>query len=305
MDDAQLQAFDRIMREGSFGRAARALGISQPAISARIQNLEHETGHPLFIRGRRGPALTHFGEAFLPYVRRALAVLDEGIEAARETGQGGRGRITLGSIESLAGGFLASAIARFATRYPRIELFVQTGHSDQVVTMLDDGLVKLGLVTWPLLDERIVPLLRFREPLILVTYPGHALANDGPWTLDDAVALAQPFLLVRWGSPFNDAIGRVLEGNERMLELPTWTIRELLLRGVGAAFLTRTLIERELRDGTLVEVPVEQPHALARESALISLRQPSLPAAASAFIDTLRLEAGPLSLRDEPRPQRA
>src|SRR2546427_466487 len=82
MDREQLAAFDRIAREGSFTRAAISLGIGQPAISARIQALEEQVGGTLFTRGRR-IALTTLGESFLPFARRALEVLGEGIEAAR------------------------------------------------------------------------------------------------------------------------------------------------------------------------------------------------------------------------------
>ena len=82
MDREQLATFDRIAREGSFTRAAIALGIGQPAISARIQALEEQVGGTLFTRGRR-IALTALGESFLPFARRALEVLGEGIEAAR------------------------------------------------------------------------------------------------------------------------------------------------------------------------------------------------------------------------------
>src|SRR5437667_222008 len=82
MDIDQLTAFDRVVREGSFSRAALALGIGQPAVSARMAALESAVGGALFTRGRR-IALTALGESFLPYARRALEVLAGGLEAAR------------------------------------------------------------------------------------------------------------------------------------------------------------------------------------------------------------------------------
>src|SRR5687768_15329609 len=107
MDIEQLRAFDRIVREGSFSRAAQVLDIAQPTISARIRMLEQAVGGALFVRRGRRLALTEVGESFLPYARRALSVLAEGVEAARLTQEGQRGRLTLGVIESLTGGFLA------------------------------------------------------------------------------------------------------------------------------------------------------------------------------------------------------
>src|SRR5438105_4811026 len=78
----QLVAFDRIAREGTFSRAAVALGLGQPAVSARILALEDAVGGSLFVRGRK-LRLTALGESFLPYARRALEVLREGAEASR------------------------------------------------------------------------------------------------------------------------------------------------------------------------------------------------------------------------------
>src|SRR6478672_6817473 len=104
MDWQQLVTFERIVREGSFNRAARALNLSQAAISGRIQALEAEIGGPLFIRGGRRVTLTEAGENFLPYARRALAVIAEGMEAARGIHAGQRGRVSLGAIDSVVDG---------------------------------------------------------------------------------------------------------------------------------------------------------------------------------------------------------
>src|SRR6476646_9757409 len=87
MDVDQLLSFERVVREGSFTRAALSLGIGQPAVSARIQALEAELGGPVFTRGRR-VALTALGETFLPFARRATELLATGVEAARLTRTG-------------------------------------------------------------------------------------------------------------------------------------------------------------------------------------------------------------------------
>jgi DNA-binding transcriptional LysR family regulator len=76
MDIDQLRAFERIVREGSFSRAARALDITQPTISARIAALERTLGGRLFSRGGRNLTLTERVEQFLPYARRVLEVLE-------------------------------------------------------------------------------------------------------------------------------------------------------------------------------------------------------------------------------------
>src|SRR5690349_1538465 len=110
IDTGQLQAFERIVRERSFSRAARTLDIAQPTISERIRALERAVGGPLFVRGvrgapqggsrgGRGAELTDLGAEFLPYASRALEVLASGVEAALQAQAGERGHVSIGVLE--------------------------------------------------------------------------------------------------------------------------------------------------------------------------------------------------------------
>ncbi|HZU69039.1 MAG TPA: LysR family transcriptional regulator [Ktedonobacteraceae bacterium] len=297
MDIDQLQAYERIVRDGSFSRAARALNITQPTISARIQALEQEVGGKLFTRAGRKVALTERGESFLPYARRALEVLAEGVEAAQLTQEGKRGRVTVGTIESLAGGFLASSIASFHDTHPKVDFFVRTGHSDQVVEMLYDGVVKLGLISWPLFNPDLIPLLHFREPLILVAPAGSSLIGRGTVTLTEAQRAKGHLLKVQWqwGPPVNITLLRITEQMSPMVELPFETVRHLLLDGIGAAFLTRALVAEDLKSGRLVEVEVADLPPAYRESALVYLaHRGPLNAVLADFVEVMREEAGEL-----------
>jgi DNA-binding transcriptional LysR family regulator len=297
MDIDQLLAFERIVREGSFSRAARSLDITQPTISARIQSLEQAVGGPLFVRGGRRIVLTERGESFLPYARRALEVLGAGIEAAQLTQVGQRGRVTVGTLPSLAGGFLASAIARFHTAHPEVEIFVRTGHSGQIVEMLRDGVVKVGLITAPLLNPDLTALLDFREPLVLVVPAGHPLARQGPVTLRDVEQAGRPFLLVRWGPSMNPVLARIDLQAGPVVEVPIETVRHLLWRGIGTAFLTRTLVMDDLAAGRLIEVEVRDLAPLFRESTLVRpARGAMLSAATADFVHVLQEESEALGL---------
>src|SRR5438445_13420922 len=125
MDIAQLAAFDRVARAGSFSRAAISLGIGQPAVSSRIQNLEDAMGGALFRRGRR-ISVTPLGESFLPYARRVLDLLHEGVESARMAQVGGRGRIKPGTLGSLSAGLRAPGLARFAPTHQQLDGMVRS-----------------------------------------------------------------------------------------------------------------------------------------------------------------------------------
>jgi DNA-binding transcriptional LysR family regulator len=300
MDIDQLLAFERVAREGSFSRAAWSLDITQPTISARIQALEQHVGGPLFLRGGRRVGLTERGESFLPYARRVLEMLEEGVEAARLTQVGQRGRVTVGTLPSLAGGFLASAIAHFHTAHPQVELFVRSSHSDEIVELVRDGMVKVGLITAPVLNPDLTPLLHFREPLVLVVPAGHALARGRPVALSEVQGAGGPFLLVRWGPSMNPVLARI-DPHGPFIEVPIDTVQHLLRRGIGAAFLTRTLVMDDLAAGRLVEVAVDNLPPLFRESTLVRpARGGTLSAAMADFVAVLREQAGALGLAVHP-----
>ena len=75
MDLGQLEAFVEVARHQSFSKAAEALFLTQPSVTARIQSLERELGEPLFERDGRSVRLTDVGSSFLPYVQRVLKYL--------------------------------------------------------------------------------------------------------------------------------------------------------------------------------------------------------------------------------------
>jgi len=289
----QLVAFERIVREGSFSRAAWALGIAQPTISARIQGLEREVGGPLFTRGRH-IALTERGVGFLPYARRALAALADGVEAARLAHGGQRGRLAVGALRSLTGYFLAPALTRFYADFPNVECRVREGLHWEVVEQLCDNAIEIGLICWPCLDPLLAdmtPLLHLHEPVVLVAPRGHPLAGRAAVTRDDIIAQSDPFLLLRWWQ------ATPMDGARSVADVPMDTGRFLLAHGVGVGFFPRMVIAPDLESDRVVEVPVSDLAPLYRDSALVRLtRHAALTPVAANFLDILRDEAAHVGL---------
>ncbi|MDQ2714110.1 MAG: LysR family transcriptional regulator [Chloroflexota bacterium] len=291
MDTNQLQAFEQIVRQGNFSKAARMLVISQPTITARIQALERAVGGALFVRGGSRLELTELGASFLPYARQALTVLATGIENAQMTSRGARGRVTIGTLPSLTTGFFASALARLRTAHPHVGIFVHTGHAMQVAEMLHDGFVKLGLINWPFFSSDLTPILHFQEPLIVVAHAHHPLARKGECAVAELEQESNPFLHVDWTMEVRFWQSRLLAEKGAAIEVPIHTAYDLVSRGIGAALLTRTLVASDLASGRLVEITVEGLPPFFRESALVRLtREEKLPAAVQEFVGMLREE---------------
>lgn len=135
-----LDVFVAVEREGSFGRAANLLMVSQPAVSERIRHLERVVGRQLFERTTRGAALTAAGTAFLPYARRCLHLADESIEAAR--GAYGSRSLVLAVHSTFAPRVVPIVLS--ALNPARRRLAIRDVHSEDVASLLLDGAADIG-----------------------------------------------------------------------------------------------------------------------------------------------------------------
>jgi DNA-binding transcriptional LysR family regulator len=297
LETDQLEAFDRVVREGSFSRAAIALGIGQPAVSARIQSLETALGGAVLTRGRT-IALTALGESFLPYARRVLGVLREGMESSRMAQTGKRGRITFGSLGSLAGGLVGPALVRFVRDHPDVEYVVKAADQEVVVEMLLDGIVDLALVTWPGVQHAgdLVPVFSFAEPVVLVAHPNHPLAKCRSVSEEDVARLARPLLRLRWWPRHHAWITQLAERSGTSMELPMEAARRVVLEGMGAGFFARTYVADALAEGTVVAIGIAGVPPLRREIALVLRRSAGLSPAGAEWLEALRAQVKRLGL---------
>jgi len=293
MHIAQLAAFVRVARDGSFSRAALSLGIGQPAVSSRIQGLEDELGGALFRRGRR-ISVTPLGESFLPYARRVLDVLHEGVESARMAQLGGRGRVKLGSLGSLSAGLVAPALARFNRTHPSVDCMLKSADHEVLVQMLVDGIVDLGVIVWPCPESaaaELAAIFLLQEPVVLVAHPRHPLATRKSPSREEVAQLTQPFFRLRWWPAHHPELVRLAERAGTAMEVPMEIARHLALHRQGAGFFARTYVAQDLADGALVEIPVRGLPRLTRGTALVRRRRSPLGPAAAELIQVIHAQA--------------
>lgn len=172
IETGDMMVFLAVVREGSFGRAASSLLLSQPSVSERIAGLERGLGTTLFDRSTRGTTMTPAGERFLPYAQRAVGLLDEASQAVRAIDQPPPLRIAV--HVTFAHRAVPLVLGAIGARHRSIK--VRDAHSDEIIAMLLDGVVDIGFV----LPGTRPPPLRFiplpADPVIAVSAPGHALA---------------------------------------------------------------------------------------------------------------------------------
>lgn len=292
MDIQQLTAFDRIVREGSFSRAARELNIAQPTISARIQALEQEVGGALLVRSNHGVTLTTLGVSFLPYARRALAAMLEGVAAAQEAQRGLRGRVTIGVLGSLAEALLAPALAKFQASYPTVECYARSADHLPMIDLLYDGVVEMAIVAWPCvqpLATDLKPLLHFHEPAPFVVPRRHPFATRTGVTQADILCSDIRFLLLRWWQITPPEVARLAAQARFTSDVPREIALYLARAGQGHGFFTQAYIAQAIKERELIEIPVTDMAPLYRDSALVRLeRHADLSPAAAALVQSIR-----------------
>src|SRR3977135_3665396 len=120
-----IEGFLEVARFSSVSRAAEALYVTQPTLTARLHALERELGERLFRRGRRGMALTDAGRAFLPYAERAVRALRDGASAIERLPA--TDELVLGAAPAISTYVLPGLLVQFEHAHPSVRLSVRTG----------------------------------------------------------------------------------------------------------------------------------------------------------------------------------
>ena len=177
MDIDEIRTFLAIAETGGFTRAGQRLHRSQPAISRRIELLEHGLGAPLFDRMRGRARLTEAGRAFLPHAEAALAALKDGQDAVRALQAGPQGAVSLALVGTLADTQIVDTLRRFARRAPEVRLELRTASSAEVTDLVRRGEATLGLRYFRSDRPDLVELAAGSESMLVVAARDHRLAG--------------------------------------------------------------------------------------------------------------------------------
>lgn len=186
----ELRSFVLLAEQLHFGRAAKLLHLSQPALTKQIRRMEDELGSPLFERGRHGTSLSGFGRQFLKEARVAVAGFDRLLERARNAAQGESGHISIGfGFHTLE--LVPRLIVRLRETAPGIEVELRDMSTAEQVEALRSGELDLGFIRLPSTEGfRILPVIKDR--LVLVSSAASPLAAGA--TLADCKRL--PFVSI-------------------------------------------------------------------------------------------------------------
>jgi len=284
----QIEAFLAVGTFGGFRRAADALRITQPAVSARIKTLEDSLGVPLFERGRGGPALSAAGRALRPHAEQLLRAVALARQAVHDLRPASGGALQIAAVLSICTYLLPDVLQRFQAAHPKVMITVRSGHSKEVLEMVVRGEAELGLARS--LHHPAVETVSLRDdPLILVGRPSAARSRRA--RLEEIAD--RPLIFFDRGSSdwtlTHGLFRRAALVPNVALEVETIeTAKRMVERGMGLAFLPHLAVGRELRRRSLVAIEIADAEPLSRSLDVIHPRQRPLSAEARALLAALR-----------------
>ncbi|MEG7488417.1 LysR substrate-binding domain-containing protein [Enterobacter hormaechei] len=261
-----LHTFVAVAQQGTLGRAAETLNLSQPALSKTLNELEQLTGTRLFDRGRLGAQLTLVGEQFLTHAVKVLDALNTAGQALNRKEEPASDIVRVGALPTAALGILPAAIGQFHRQQKHATLQVVTMKNTVLLAGLASGGLDLGIgrMSDPELMSGLNYELLFLESLKLVVRPNHPL-------LQDTVTLSR---VMEWPVVVSPKGTVPRQNAEALLQMQGCTLPSGCIETLSASlsrqltvdydyvwFVPSGAVKDDLRRGVLTALPVTSPGA--------------------------------------------
>jgi DNA-binding transcriptional LysR family regulator len=281
-----LKVFLTVATERSFSRAGEKLLRTQPAISLAVQRLEGELGEKLLDRTGREMILTDAGKIVLEFCRRFENLEREMENSLAELRDMASGRLVIGANETTSL-YLMQHIVAYRHQYPKVKVQVRRSLSSRIPAQLVDGDLELGCITYDPDDDRLESRVIFSDHLCFLVSPTHRFAHRESVSIRELGM--ETFIAHNVLSPYRDVVLKAFQRAKVPLnmdvEMPTVeTIRKMVARNEGVAFLPKMCVEHDFAQGNLKEVRVEE-LSMERKIRLIYPARRVLSHAAKAFLE--------------------
>ena len=177
MELHQLRYFCAVVDAGNFTKAAEQEGITQPSLSQQIRRLEESVGADLFVRQSRSVRLTHAGTLLYPSAQEILKRAKQATQQVRQLETDIRGTLRVGVIPTVLPYLIAPFLPEFSRNFPEVNVILTEDLTNSLVAKVESCDLDLIIVSLPLKHPDIVCSELMRDPLVLVTSPGHKLSS--------------------------------------------------------------------------------------------------------------------------------
>lgn len=277
------QYFYAVANTGNISRAAKIMYTSQPVVSKYIARLENELGVQLFKRTPRGVILTEEGSILYEHVKTAFNYLEAGMDALRHQQNVGLGHLRIGVSTTLCKYLLLPYLRQYIAKYPNVRLSIECQSTYHTLEALENNQIDIGLIGQP--DH--IGGLKFYEMTdiedIFVASPSYMEHIRQNQSMDDAMSQTSTtaghlksgassiltsdlttVMLLDKGNITRQYIDRYMTESHlypaNMLEISTMDlIIEFSKIGMGIGCVIKEFVKDELKQGTLVEIPLHTP----------------------------------------------
>ncbi|MBN9669437.1 hydrogen peroxide-inducible genes activator [Roseibium aggregatum] len=257
-----LRYFEALSRHGHFGRAAEACGISQPALSVQIKELEELLGAPLIERGARQIRLSGLGEALAERARGILRSVDELGDLARASRGSLTGRLRIGVIPTIAPYLLPRLIKELGARNPDLDIRLRETVTQTLLRDLNEGRMDMAIVALPVSEPAL-----HEEPLCEEEFMLVRAREDAGKPVPNADGLREMrLLLLEEGHCFRDQAlsfcsPATLAPRDLMEGSSLSTLVQMVGAGIGVTLIPEMAVETETRSAevAVVRLPAPRP----------------------------------------------
>lgn len=293
MNIKQLEIFMTIATTGSFSKGAEAACITQSTASQHIAALEESCGVRLLDRTGRGAVTTEAGKIMLVQARQVMKALKETEQAILQFRRADGVELSVGGSTIPGTYLLPKAIAALRVSDPGIRVRVEIGDSSEVLAMLGEESIEIGVVGRAADDRRFTTETLGHDEILLVAAKGHHWCGRKAVQPDEL--LREPIIMREKGSGTSDAVNAALRGRgitpDDLLACATLpgseAIKQAVLAGCGVAFISEMAVRGELKRGELISVTLSG-LSITRSFSLVQRRGRTLSPAAAAFSSVLK-----------------
>lgn len=286
VDLRSLRAFLSVVEAGGFSAAARVEGVSQPALSRTVKQLETTLGVRLFDRDTRNLSLTEVGRELQVTSARLVHDFESSLARISDLSRGAMGTVVVASVPTLAAALVPPAIASFLETHPDVAVHVQDAYSEPVIQAVLDGTADLALTVRPPEHKELRYRFLFSDQFVAVG--GEDSGLDERDKVDWSIFKSQPFIAFGKGSSvrmMTDAAllkaGTPIKPQYECSELTT--VGGMLSAGLGITALPELALSHLLVAHRVRSCPLKSP-VMTRSLGVLTSSRRSLSPSARVFM---------------------
>lgn len=259
-----IRVFLTVVEKKSFSKAAKALFLTQPAVSFQIQMLEEYYGTRLFDRVSRNIILTEAGHLLLKYANEMSRLQAELEKEMQDLTGSIKGKLKIGASTTIGEYIAPYILGAFKKMYPEVELSLEVSNSEDIEAAIHDTALDIGLVEGPPIGKDLESLPFLQDQLVLIT------SKDHPWSNLDSISVFEldkyPFISREKGSGTRMEMEQHLKkagfsanNLNVIMELGSNSaIKAAVESGLGVAMISRWAVQDSVRAGVLAQVKLKE-----------------------------------------------